>query len=133
MTNLRADELARRYLETLGAGQIDSCLGLFHQDVIVKFPASIVGARTISKAELGAMLRNMPNVFQARPSYTLLAQTSEGNHSCIEFTGVGRMKNGSEFRNEYCIVFVAAHGLIVEMREYLDTGALQALAKTATS
>lgn len=128
MVQQQSDLLARRYLETLQAGEIEACLDLFRDDVVVKFPASVV-TKTLSKADLGNMLRNMPNVFQTRPVYTLVAQITQGDCSCLEFTGMGRMKNGREFRNEYCIVFVAKDGLIAEMREYLDTGALLAAAK----
>jgi ketosteroid isomerase-like protein len=133
MTPLRPDALARRYIDTLGAGQIEECLALFHEDAVVKFPASVVGGRRLTKGEFGAMLTNMPNLFDVRPTYTLLDQVSEGDRSCIEFVGVGRMKSGADFNNEYCIVFVVARGLIMEMREYLDTGALQAAAKSRTS
>jgi ketosteroid isomerase-like protein len=133
MTQLQADALARRYIETLGAGQIDDCLGLFDDAALIKFPESIVGARSLSKAQFGVMMKNAPHVFETWPTYTLVEQTSQGNRSCIEFTGAGRMKNGAPFRNEYCIVFIAAHGQIVEMREYLDTSALQAAAKPVTS
>lgn len=133
MILLQPDALARRYIDTLGAGRIDECLGLFHEDAVVKFPASVLGGRSLTKGEFGAMLRNMPNVFEVRPTYRLLDQVSEGDRSCIEFVGVGRMKNGADFNNEYCIVFVVARGLITEMREYLDTGALQAAAKSRTS
>jgi ketosteroid isomerase-like protein len=133
MIPLQPDALARRYIDTLGAGRIEECLELFHEDVVVKFPASLLGGRRLTKGEFGAMLRNMPNVFEGRPTYTLIDQVSEGNRSCIEFVGVGRMKNGADFQNEYCIVFSVAHGLITEMREYLDTGALQAATKSRTS
>jgi ketosteroid isomerase-like protein len=125
----QADRLARRYIETLGAGQLDECLGLFHETAIVKFPHSLTGARALSKQEFEAMMRNASNIFEGWPTYTLVAQTTEGNRSCIEFTGVGRMKNGNSFKNEYCIVFVVLEGLIVEMREYLDTRALQSSVK----
>src|ERR1700722_6560098 len=114
MTIQGADALARRYIETLGAGQIEGCMRLFHEQALIKFPASLVGPRALTKAQFGAMLSNMPNVFEERPTYTLTGQTSEDVRSCIEFNGVGRLKDGSEFRNEYCIVFVVAHGLIVE-------------------
>ena len=47
--------------------------------------------------------------------------------------GVGRMKSGADFKNEYCIVFIVVKGLITEMREYLDTAALQAAAKSGAT
>ena len=79
------------------------------------------------------MLENAPNVFESWPVYTLTHQTTEGDRSCIEFVGSGRMKNGAAFENQYCIVFVADAGVIVEMREYLDTSALLAATKPVTS
>jgi ketosteroid isomerase-like protein len=133
MSNLRVDVLARRYLETLGAGQIRDCLNLFAEEAVLIFPASITGARSLGKKEFGAMQENAPNVFESWPLYTLTHQTTEGDRSCIEFLGSGRMKNGAAFQNQYCIVFVADAGVIVEMREYLDTSALLAAAKPVSS
>ena len=129
MPQPQANMLARRYIETLGAGHIDDCMALFADDAVIKFPESIVRSRSLSKSEFAAMMKNAPNIFQVWPTYTVIDQISRGNRSCLEFTGVGRMKTGADFRNEYCIVFIAADGKIVEMREYLDTSALQSAAK----
>lgn len=132
MADTNAAVVARRYIETLGAGQFDDCIGLFHEKAVIKFPESVVPQRTLSKAQFGGMLRNMPNIFRSTPTYTLIDQVSQGDRSCIEFSGVGQMNSGAPFKNEYCIVFLVRDGRIVEMREYLDTGALK-LAPAAKS
>jgi ketosteroid isomerase-like protein len=120
-SGIQASELARKYIETLGAGRLDECMNLFREDAGVFFPKSLNAKQRVGKEEFRAMFEGARSIFEVWPQYTLLHQTSEGNRSCIEFRGVGKLKSGREFENLYCIIFVAEGGLITELREYLDT------------
>jgi ketosteroid isomerase-like protein len=118
---MQAVELARKYIETLGAGRLDECINLFRDDAVLVFPETISTPHRLGKEEFRAMMGRAPAAFEVWPRYQLLEQTSEGDRSCIEFRGVGKLTNGAEFDTLYCIVFVAKDGLIAEMREYIDT------------
>ena len=132
-TTMQAVELARKYIETLGAGRLDECINLFRDDAVLVFPKTISTPHRLGKEEFRAMMSRAPTAFEVWPRYQLLEQTSEGDRSCIEFRGVGKLKNGSEFDTFYCIVFVAKDGLIAEMREYIDTHYLLTAFKGASS
>ena len=121
MSELTAQELARRYVETLGDGRLDECMGLFHENAVVLFPKSLHTPTRVTKEVFRRALAGMTNVFEVRPRYTILHQTSEDDRSCIEFLGVGRLKTGAVFENLYCLLFVAEDGYIVQLREYVDT------------
>jgi ketosteroid isomerase-like protein len=118
---MQAPDLARAYIETLGAGRLVECLSLFRDDAVLEFPRTLSTPHRLGKEEFRAMLGRASGVFDGWPHYTLMHQTSELNRSCIEFRGVGKLKNGPEFEFLYCIIFEAEDGLITQMREYLDT------------
>jgi ketosteroid isomerase-like protein len=130
---MQASELARKYIETLGAGRVDECVNLFRDDAVLLFPKTISTPHRLSKEDFRAMLGRASSVFDGWPHYSLIHQTSESNRSCIEFRGVGRLKGGAEFEFLYCIVFVAEDGLITEMREYLDTHHMLTTFKSASA
>ena len=130
---MQAAELAQKYIETLGAGRLAECIDLFRDDAVVLFPKTISTPHRLGKEEFRSMMGRAPAAFEVWPRYELLQQTSEGERSCIEFRGVGKLKNGSEFDTLYCIVIVAKDGLITEMREYIDTHYMLTVFKAAGS
>jgi ketosteroid isomerase-like protein len=130
---MQASELARKYIETLGAGRMDECVNLFRDDAVLLFPKTVSTPHRLSKEDFRTMLGRASSVFDGWPRYSLIHQTSESNRSCIEFRGVGKLKHGAEFEFLYCIVFVAEGGLITEMREYLDTHHMLTTFKTVSS
>lgn len=118
---MQASDLARTYIETLGAGRVDECIGLFRDDAVLEFPRTVSTPHRLGKEEFRAMLGRAGGVFDGWPRYILTSQTSESNRSCIEFRGAGKLRNGAAFEFLYCIVFEAEGGQITRMREYLDT------------
>jgi hypothetical protein len=130
---MQAPELARKYIETLGAGRMDECVNLFRDDAVLLFPKTVSTPHRLSKEDFRTMLNRASTIFDGWPRYSVIDQTSESNRSCIEFRGVGKLKHGAEFEFLYCIVFVAEDGLITEMREYLDTHHMLTTFKTVSS
>ena len=121
MAVMHASELGRKYLELLSADRLDECIELFRDDVMLVLPATMQKGVLIGKQEFRKMLSHAMSLFENRPRYIVTGQTSEGNRSSIEFRGQGTLKNGKEYDNTYCIVFVAEGGKITEFREYCDT------------
>ena len=120
---MQASDLARAYIETLGAGRLVECLSLFRDDAVLEFPRTLSTPHRLGKEEFRAMLGRAGGVFDGWPHYTpKCTRDGQGSdRSCIEFRGVGKLKNGPEFEFLYCIIFEAEDGLITRMREYLDT------------
>lgn len=46
---------------------------------------------------------------------------SKGPLVACETRGVGRLKNGKEYRNVYCWIFEIKDGLVFAIREYMDS------------
>ena len=46
---------------------------------------------------------------------------ADGEHVIVEARGEMERKDGTPYRNEYCLVFRLSGGRIVELREYMDS------------
>ena len=68
---MQASELARRYIETLGAGRVDECANLFRDDAVPLFPKTVSTPHCLGKEEFRAMLGRASSVFDGWPALHL--------------------------------------------------------------
>jgi ketosteroid isomerase-like protein len=66
-------------------------------------------------------LRLMDTMFPAGLQYTVRVLTGEENRVAALVDGIGIMKNGDAYNNQYHFLMVVDDGRIVEIFEYLDT------------
>ncbi|MEM7466684.1 MAG: nuclear transport factor 2 family protein [Pseudomonadota bacterium] len=74
------------------------------------------------KAEIIAKLfEPLGEVLEDGIKVTINSLTAEGDRVIMESKGLARTKAGVDYNNDYCIVITVKDGLIVAVREYLDT------------
>lgn len=64
-----------------------------------------------------ALPRELDGDFSITAHHILVA----GELACVRARGRATLRNGVAYNNEYCLVYRFAHGVIVELTEYLDT------------
>ena len=74
------------------------------------------------KAEIVAKLfEPLGEVLEDGIKVTINSITAEDDRVIIESKGQARTKSGVDYNNDYCIVVTVRDGLIVAVREYLDS------------
>jgi ketosteroid isomerase-like protein len=115
--------LVERYFTAVRAGDPD--IGaLFSEDAVWIAPqSSPVGRRHEGRAAVlelmgkGVGLYDMSHPMEME----IHAMAAEGEHVFVEMTLSARTLAGEAYRNHYVFVFRIRKGLIIEIREYLDT------------
>jgi uncharacterized protein len=110
-----------RFIELLNAGAHDEAVSLFTDDFIWSIPESIPGGGEKSAAEFRQMLSGVMRLYESQPQYTVVSMTAECDRVSVEMLGVGELKNGSDFRNHYHMLFFLSGSSIRRVNEYVDT------------
>lgn len=105
------------------AGDAEAFLGTLSDDATWTFFGSHKFAGTFNgKAEIIAKLfEPLGEVLEDGIKITIKTVTAEGDRVIMETSGKARTKSGVDYNNEYCMVVTVANGLIVAVREYLDS------------
>lgn len=110
-----------RFIELLNAGAHDEAVSLFTDDFIWSIPESIPGGGEKSAAEFRQMLSGVMRLYDSQPQYTVVSMTAESDRVSVEMLGVGELRNGSDFRNHYHMLFFLSGSSIRRVNEYVDT------------
>ena len=68
-------------------------------------------------ATIGAFKQLMPEGMEP----DIVSVTAEGDRVAVEFIGNGKLINGEDYCNEYCMVFTLKDGKIAKVHEYFCT------------
>jgi ketosteroid isomerase-like protein len=115
--------IVERYFEGVRSG--DPEIGtLFSEDVVWTAPqSSPVGRRHEGRAAVLELMGKGVGLYDAsRPMQMEIdAMAADGDHVFAEMTLSARTLAGAPYRNHYVFVFRIRDGLIVEVREHLDS------------
>lgn len=110
-----------RFIGLLNAGAHDEAVSLFTEDFIWSIPESIPGGGEKSAAEFRQLLSGVMLLYESQPQYSVVSMTAESDRVSVEMLGVGELKNGSDFRNHYHMLFFFSGSSIRRVNEYVDT------------
>ena len=105
------------------AGDAEGFLSKLSDDATWTFFGSHKFAGTFNgKAEIiSKLFEPLGDVLEDGIKIKIKTVTAEGDRVIMETTGKARTKSGVDYNNEYCMVVTVANGLIVAVREYLDS------------
>jgi uncharacterized protein len=116
-------EVALRVIEEIPSGVIDPAV--LHPD----FQAWTLTLGELSRDRYLTALNRMATLFSPRLRIEVIGVTDGGDRVAVEARSTGALPDGSTYRNSYHFLFAFADGLIVDIREYLDTAAVEVIRK----
>lgn len=127
----RTRRVVTDYAAALGRGDVAALRALFAPDatwiLAGELPASgrYVGADAILTDFLPRVVGRLdPRAPVTQDVHRILA---DGEVGVAEWTSVATTRDGREYRNRNCLVFVVRDGLVAEVREYTDTDRMRRL------
>jgi ketosteroid isomerase-like protein len=109
--------------DMISAGDAEGFLNTLSDDATWTFFGSHLFAGTFNgKAEIiEKLFEPLGGVLEGGLEITINSVTAEGDRVIMETKGKARTKSGVDYNNDYCMVVTVANGLIVAVREYLDS------------
>lgn len=116
-------EVAVRVIEEIPRGVIDPAV--LHPD----FQAWTLTLGELSRDRYLTALSRLATLFSPPLRIEVIGVTDGGDRVAVEARSTGTLPDGSTYRNSYHFLFAFVDGLIVDIREYLDTAAVGAIRK----
>jgi ketosteroid isomerase-like protein len=116
--------LIKAYYDTLPTGDLDKLASLFTEDIEWHPPQSapleVIKGRDAVATELG---RDTPKrIFDMKTfRLTIHRILADGNIGVVQHAISAKTREGEQYDNEYCWVYVCRDGKIARMEEYADT------------
>lgn len=123
---MSADEnkkLMQKIFERLSVGDGTMFMEHLSDDVVLtvtgenSWSGVFKGKETIAR-EIYGHLRTLVNETGKTKAYNFIA---DGDMVAIEAKGDMVTKNGTPYRNHYCLIYRLGNGRIIEMKEYMDS------------
>lgn len=109
------------FIDAMGKGDADAAAPCIDQDTftLAKGFGKFAGVRTHDTilATIAAFRQLMPGGMTP----DILSVTAEDDRVAVEFEGNGKLINGEDYCNQYCMVFTLADGKIKQVNEYFCT------------
>ena len=114
-------EVVSDFFELFSAGEMAAAFALVSDDVRWWVPGDLPFSGTKTKAEyllvVGNIQRGFPNGLQLRA----VSMIAEGDKVAAEVESDGLHANGRSYANKYHFLITIQDGLMIEVREYMDT------------
>jgi ketosteroid isomerase-like protein len=109
------------FFEALNERRFDRIEERVAEDVVFEFPGSRFGGRYEGRRRFLVFLRQNQRLFRDGLRFTPRWIGVVGDHGVVEWTNRGVTRDGREYANRGVTVFRFEGGLIVEVRDHLDT------------
>ena len=116
----------KQLMQEIFAGLRTGDSRLFRQHLAPDTRLRVMGRTSWSRTLVGhertsAYWAYVRSIFKEASKSIVERMTAEGDLVVVESRGDNEAKDGTRYDNEYCLVFQLKDGMIVEMREYMDT------------
>jgi ketosteroid isomerase-like protein len=122
---LTNEQIVRDFFATLSTGDLERIRATLHPDASwLPMVKSVPGAgihqpRDVIVDEFLAPVRG---IFEDGDPKTVVDNIfAKGNVVCAETRGMGKLRNGNTYNNQYCWVIELKDGLVWKIREYMDS------------
>jgi uncharacterized protein len=119
------EQIVRDFFATLSTGDLELIRATLHPDASwLPMVKSVPGAgihqpRDVIVDEFLAPVRG---IFEDGDPKTEVDNIfAKGNVVCAETRGMGKLRNGNTYNNQYCWVIELKDGLVWKIREYMDS------------
>ena len=124
------EQIARKFFEFFDQEDLSEFKNFVSKDIIwTPVAKSIPVFRTFNGIDeilndfVGQGRKNLNGAPHSKINRLLVA----GDWVVAEIEGFGKMKNGVDYHNFYCILLEIKNGQVVQVREYMDTGYILSL------
>lgn len=121
----RNEQIVRAFFETLSSGDLERLRPLFHEQATWTGMASGIpgaGEKKGRKEIIDEFLAPVRGIFvDGDPKVLIELLILQGRYAAVEARGVGRFKNGKEYKNRYAFVIEIKDDKIFALREYMDS------------
>jgi len=120
-----SERIVLDFFAALSTGDLERVRPLFHEDAIWQVQVQGIpgaGVHRGRKAIVDEFLAPVRGLFQpGEPKVEIDTMVSRGPLVALETRGIGRMRNGKEYRNLYSFWLEVKDGKIYRLREYMDS------------
>jgi ketosteroid isomerase-like protein len=121
----RNEQVVRNFFETLSTGDLERTRALFHEDASWTVMATGIpgaGEKKGRDAIIDEFLGPVRGLFvDGDPKVTIKRMISQGPAVVTEARGIGQLKNGKKYDNNYVFVIDIKDDKISTLREYMDS------------
>jgi ketosteroid isomerase-like protein len=121
MTIERNKELAREFIAALSRADSDWVLDHYADDMVMWTAGSLAISGPHGKSEIRALMDGILSAFPTGLSFTITTLTAEADRVAIEAESRGTHVSGKPYHNQYHFLMRIRDGLVIELKEYLDT------------
>lgn len=119
------EQIVRDFFATLSTGDLEKIRATLHMEaswlpMVKGVPgAGVHEPRDVIVDEFLAPVRG---IFEDGDPKTVVDNIfAKGNLVCAETRGMGKLRNGNTYNNQYCWVIEVKDGLVWKIREYMDS------------
>jgi len=114
-------ERVRQWFDTLSRGDVEALLQGYAEDAEIWTAGSTLISGSRSKEQARKDAGSILEVFPQGLRFEIKAMTAEGERVAVEAESHGLHASGEIYHNQYHFLFVFRDGLLVQLREYMDT------------
>ena len=120
-----SEQLVLNFFETLSTGDLEKIRAALHPDaqwipMVKDVPGA--GIHTPRDVIVDDFLAPVRGIFEdGDPKVIVDNLFAKGNIVCAETRGVGKLRNGKDYNNQYCWVIEIRDDLIYILKEYMDS------------
>lgn len=116
------EQVAREYIDYWNAGDFESLIGLFAEDMVWAIKGKSPQSGEFSRDQIASVLRLLPKLDPVEPFLLHVENiTANDERAAVEFTSTLKLRDGRDYQNEYHFLIFVKDGKIVEGHEYLCT------------
>ena len=120
-----SEEFVVKFIAVLSTGDLEKLRPMVHEDAVWTAMGKSIpgaGAHNGRKGIIDEFLAPVRGLFEpGEPKVEIQLMISKGPYVAAETRGVGTLKNGKPYDNQYVWVFELKDGQLYRLREYMDT------------
>lgn len=119
------EQVVRDFFSTLSSGHLENIRAALHPEaqwipMVQGVPGA--GIHTPRDVIVDEFLAPVRGIFEdGDPKVEIDNIFAKGNMVCAETRGIGKLRNGRDYRNKYCWVIEVRDGKVHILREYMDS------------
>ena len=113
--------LVERFFAAMNAGDAAGIVDAYAEDGAVWTSGRTLISGTFSKTLIREASGRIFEAFPKGIRFTILAMTAEGERVAVEAESHGEHVSGKLYTNQYHFLFEFRDGLVVRLKEYMDT------------
>jgi uncharacterized protein len=126
-TEDRNKALVEHFFAAMNTGDSAAIVDAYAEDGAVWTSGGTLISGTFSKAQIRDASGRIFEAFPHGIAFSILAMTAEGERVAVEAESQGEHVSGKRYTNQYHFLFEFRDGLVVRLKEYMDTERVTAI------